>query len=203
LSASRWGLSVSCSVVPRSRKGSGKTDCADHFWVVDGDSVTGKLVVVVLIVVVVSVVVVSLCVVVVVVVVVVEEVVDVTVVVVEVEIGTSSVVVVEVTTLFVVTILLIGAMSSRKGRSGAEVEVDALLADSVVADGAVAPISWSMANQVNNWFLSGAAVVARCRVGGRARDSRETTLPLPRMMEGTAAGSGWRLSMNMLLVSLL
>jgi len=60
LSASRWGLSVSCSVVPRSRKGSGKTDCADHFWVVDGVSVNGKLVVVVLIVVVVSVVVVSL-----------------------------------------------------------------------------------------------------------------------------------------------
>ena len=160
------------------------------------------LVVVVLFIVVVAVVVVSLCVVVVVAEVVEEEVVDVTVVEVEVEKGTSSVVVVEVTTLFVVTILLMGAISSRKGRSGAGVEVDALLADSVVADGAVAPISWSMANQVNSWFLSGGAV-ASSRAAGRARDSRETTLPLPRMMEGTAAGSGWRLSRNTLLDSLL
>ena len=65
----------------------------------------------------------------------------------------------------VVTMLLIGAMSSRNGSSGAGVDVDAFLADSdEVTDEEVVvdepPISWSMAYHVNSWFLSGAFVEA-------------------------------------------
>ena len=119
----------------------------------------------------------------------------------------------------VVTILLIGAISSRKGSSGAGVDVDAFLVDDsvdevdvvvVVVD--VDPISWSMAYHVNNWFLSGAFVEEESSTGrsgsrrsdGRTdKDSRETTLPLPRIIEGGAWGSGSRLSMKTLLVSLL
>ena len=119
----------------------------------------------------------------------------------------------------VVTILLIGAISSRKGSSGAGVDVDAFLVDDsvdevdvvvVVVD--VDPISWSMAYQVNNWFLSGAFVEEESSTGrsgsrrsdGRTdKDSRETTLPLPRIIEGGAWGRGSRLSMKTLLVSLL
>ena len=102
----------------------------------------------------------------------------------------------------VVTILLIGAISSRKGSSGAGVDVDAFLVDDsvdsvdvvvVVVD--VDPISWSMAYHVNNWFLSGAFVEEESSTGrsgsrrsdGRTdKDSRETTLPLPRIIEGGA-----------------
>ena len=119
----------------------------------------------------------------------------------------------------VVTILLIGAISSRKGSSGAGVDVDAFLVDDsvdevdvvvVVVD--VDPISWSMAYHVNNWFLSGAFVEEESSTGrsgsrrsdGRTdKDSRETTLPLPRIIEGGAWGRGSRLSMKTLLVSLL
>lgn len=117
----------------------------------------------------------------------------------------------------VVTMLLIGAMSSRNGSSGAGVDVDAFLADSDV-DGTTEeevvvdepPISWSMAYHVKSWFLSGAFVDAASstatrgsmRSGRTERDSRETTLPLPRMMEGGTWGRGWRLSMKTLLVSL-
>ena len=117
----------------------------------------------------------------------------------------------------VVTIMLIGAISSRKGSSGAGVDVDAFLVDDsvdkvdvvvVVVD----PISWSMAYHVNNWFLSGAFVEEESSTGifgsrrsdGRTdKDSRETTLPLPRIIEGGAWGRGSRLSMKTLLVSLL
>ena len=118
----------------------------------------------------------------------------------------------------VVTILLIGAISSRKGSSGAGVDVDAFLVDDsvdevdvvvVVVD--VDPISWSMAYHVNNWFLSGAFVEesstgrsgSRRSDGRTDKDSRETTLPLPRIIEGGAWGRGSRLSMKTLLVSLL
>ena len=119
----------------------------------------------------------------------------------------------------VVTILLIGAISSRKGSSGAGVDVDAFLVDDsvdsvdvvlVVVD--VDPISWSMAYHVNSWFLSGAFVEEESSTGrsgsrrsdGRTdKDSRETTLPLPRIIEGGAWGRGSRLSMKTLLVSLL
>ena len=119
----------------------------------------------------------------------------------------------------VVTILLIGAISSRKVSSGAGVDVDAFLVDDsvdevdvvvVVVD--VDPISWSMAYHVNNWFLSGAFVEEESSTGrsgsrrsdGRTdKDSRETTLPLPRIIEGGAWGRGSRLSMKTLLVSLL
>lgn len=119
----------------------------------------------------------------------------------------------------VVTILLIGAISSRKGSSGAGVDVDAFLLDDsvdevdvvlVVVD--VDPISWSMVYHVNSWFLSGAFVEAKSSTGrsgsrrsdGRTdKDSRETTLPLPRIIEGGAWGRGSRLSMKTLLVSLL
>ena len=119
----------------------------------------------------------------------------------------------------VVTILLIGAISSRKGSSGAGVDVDAFLVDDsvdevdvvvVVVD--VDPISWSIAYHVNNWFLSGAFVEEESSTGrsgsrrsdGRTdKDSRETTLPLPRIIEGGAWGRGSRLSMKTLLVSLL
>ena len=119
----------------------------------------------------------------------------------------------------VVTIILIGAISSRKGSSGAGVDVDAFLVDDsvdevdvvlVVVD--VDPISWSMAYHVNNWFLSGAFVEEESSTGrsgsrrsdGRTdKDSRETTLPLPRIIEGGAWGRGSRLSMKTLLVSLL
>ena len=122
-------------------------------------------------------------------------------------------------TFLVVTILLIGAISSRKGSSGAGVDVDAFLVDDsvdevdvvvVVVD--VDPISWSMAYHVNNWFLSGAFVEEESSTGrsgsrrsdGRTdKDSRETTLPLPRIIEGGAWGRGSRLSMKTLLVSLL
>ena len=115
----------------------------------------------------------------------------------------------------VVTMLLIGAMSSRNGSSGAGVDVDAFLADSdEVTDEEVVvdepPISWSMAYHVNSWFLSGAFVEAvssttwrgSMRSGLTERDWRETTLPLPRIMEGGTWGRGWRLSMKTLLVSL-
>ena len=120
---------------------------------------------------------------------------------------------------FVVTILLIGAISSRKGSSGAGVDVDAFLVDDsvdevdvVVVVVVVDPISWSMAYHVNNWFLSGAFVEEESstrrsgsrRSDGRTdKDSRETTLPLPRIIEGGAWGRGSRLSMKTLLVSLL
>ena len=116
----------------------------------------------------------------------------------------------------VVTILLIGAISSRKGSSGAGVDVDAFLVDDSVDEVDVVvvvdPISWSMAYHVNNWFLSGAFVEEESSTGrsgsrrsdGRTdKDSRETTLPLPRIIEGGAWGSGSRLSMKTLLVSLL
>ena len=119
----------------------------------------------------------------------------------------------------VVTILLIGAISSRKGSSGAGVDVDAFLVDDsvdevdvVVVVVVVDPISWSMAYHVNNWFLSGAFVEEESSTGrsgsrrsdGRTdKDSRETTLPLPRIIEGGAWGRGSRLSMKTLLVSLL
>ena len=119
----------------------------------------------------------------------------------------------------VVTILLIGAISSRKGSSGAGVDVDAFLVDDsvdevdvVVVVVVVDPISWSMAYHVNNWFLSGAFVEeesSTVRSGSRRsdgrtdKDSRETTLPLPRIIEGGAWGRGSRLSMKTLLVSLL
>ena len=124
-----------------------------------------------------------------------------------------------ISAFFVVTILLIGAISSRKGSSGAGVDVDAFLVDDsvdevdvvvVVVD--VDPISWSMAYHVNNWFLSGAFVEEESSTGrsgsrrsdGRTdKDSRETTLPLPRIIEGGAWGRGSRLSMKTLLVSLL
>ena len=119
----------------------------------------------------------------------------------------------------VATILLIGAISSRKGSSGAGVDVDAFLVDDsvdevdvVVVVVVVDPISWSMAYHVNNWFLSGAFVEEESSTGrsgsrrsdGRTdKDSRETTLPLPRIIEGGAWGRGSRLSMKTLLVSLL
>ena len=116
----------------------------------------------------------------------------------------------------VVTILLIGAISSRKGSSGAGVDVDAFLVDDSVDEVDVVvvvdPISWSMAYHVNNWFLSGAFVEEESSTGrsgsrrsdGRTdKDSRETTLPLPRIIEGGAWGRGSRLSMKTLLVSLL
>ena len=118
----------------------------------------------------------------------------------------------------VVTILLIGAISSRKGSSGAGVDVDAFLVDDSVDEVVVVvvvdvdPISWSMAYHVNNWFLSGAFVEEESSTGrsgsrrsdGRTdKDSRETTLPLPRIIEGGAWGRGSRLSMKTLLVSLL
>ena len=119
----------------------------------------------------------------------------------------------------VVTILLIGAISSRKGSSGAGVDMDAFLVDDSVVEVDVVevvvdvdPISWSMAYHVNNWFLSGAFVEEESSTGrsgsrrsdGRTdKDSRETTLPLPRIIEGGAWGRGSRLSMKTLLVSLL
>ena len=119
----------------------------------------------------------------------------------------------------VVTILLIGAISSRKGSSGAGVDVDAFLVDDSVDEVDVVVVvvdvdtsSWSMAYHVNNWFLSGAFVEEESSTGrsgsrrsdGRTdKDSRETTLPLPRIIEGGAWGSGSRLSMKTLLVSLL
>lgn len=117
-----------------------------------------------------------------------------------------------VSAFLVVTMLLIGAMSSRNGSSGAGVDVDAFLADSdemtddeVVVD--EPPISWSMAYHVKSWFLSGAFVEAASSTtwsgsGRTERDWRETTLPLPRIMEGGTWGRGWRLSMKTLLVSL-
>jgi len=126
------------------------------------------------------------------------------------------VVVVASFTFFVVTMLLMGAMSSRNGSSGAGVDVDAFLtedSDDVTTDEEVVvedpPINWSMAYHVKSWFLSGAfveesstATRGSMRSGRTERDWRETTLPLPRIMEGGTWGRGWRLSMKTLLVSL-
>jgi len=190
-----------CSVlvVERSRNGSGKADCELHLTAPDFVYASMLLVV-------------KLDVVVVVVVLLLVDVVEEAV-----EVFCVLLVVVDgkVSAFLVVTMLLIGAMSSRNGSSGAGVEVDAFLVDSdettdeeVVVD--KPPISWSMAYQVKSWFLSGALVEAASsiatrgsmRLGRTERDWRETTLPLPRMMEGGTWGRGWRLSMKTLLVSL-
>ena len=79
--------------------------------------------------------------------------------------------------------LLIGAMSSKKRSSEWDVEEEEVEeeveADGEETEGAVEePSSWSMANQVKSWFLSGAAEEER---GSReeVREDRETTLPLP------------------------
>ena len=191
-------LSVSdCSVlvVERSKKGSGKADSELHF--IEPDFVYASMLFVVTSDVVLVVVLVTK---------VVEVVVEVFIVLLVVEDGKGS-------TFLVVTILLMGAMSSRNGSSGAGVVVDAFLAESDETDEDVVveelPMSWSMAYHVNSWFLSGALVDAASstrmgsmRSGLMERDSRETTLPLPRMMDGGTWGRGWRLSMKTLLVSL-
>ena len=114
--------------------------------------------------------------------------------------------------LFVVAMLLMGAMSSKKaskkGRSGDNVVVeDAFLAESVFFKVVVDPRIWSMAIHVNSWFFSGVWLVEGFLItsassGLRENDSKDTTLPLPRMMEGAATGRGSRFSRNMLLVSL-
>ena len=186
-------------VVERSRKGSGKADCELHLT--EPDCVYASMLFVVVDVVVVFVVLLLLLVKVV------EEVFRVLI-----------VVVVASLTFFVVTMLLIGAMSSRNGSSGAGVDIDAFLTedsddDVVTTDEVVVveepPINWSMAYHVKSWFLSGAfveesstATRGSMRSDWTERDWRETTLPLPRMMEGGTWGRGWRLSMKTLLVSL-
>ena len=183
-------------VVERSRKGSGKADCELHLT--EPDFVYASMLFVVVDTVVVFVVLLLL-------VKVVEEVFCV-----------LLVVVVASFTFFVVTMLLMGAMSSRNGSSGAGVDVDAFLtedSDDVTTDEEVVvedpPINWSMAYHVKSWFLSGAfveesstATRGSMRSGRTERDWRETTLPLPRIMEGGTWGRGWRLSMKTLLVSL-
>ena len=191
-----------CSVlvVERSRKGSGKADWVLHFTA--PDFVDASVLFVVKLDVVVGVVVLLLLVDVV------DEAVEVFCVLLVVVDGKAS-------AFLVVTMLLIGAMSSRNGSSGAGVDVDAFLVDSgEVTDEEVVvdepPISWSMAYHVKSWFLSGALVEAASsttwrgstRSGRTERDWRETTLPLPRIMEGGTWGRGWRLSMKTLLVSL-
>lgn len=99
-------------------------------------------------------------------------------------------------------ILLIGSMSSRKGRSGFEVVFRPLGAASVVE--VVDVSSWSMAYQVNSWFLSGAGEEESLFAEPRfcRREWRETTVPLLRMMEGGEAGRGGRVSSRTGLVSL-
>lgn len=192
-----------CSVlvVERSRKGSGKADWELHFT--EPDFVYASMLFVVkLDVVVVGVVLLLL-------VDVVDEAVEAFCVLLVVVDGKAS------SAFLVVTMLLIGAMSSRNGSSGAGVDVDPFLAESdEVTDEEVVveepPISWSIAYHVKSWFLSGAFVEAASsttwrgsmRSGLTERDWRETTLPLPRIMEGGTWGRGWRLSMKTLLVSL-
>ena len=182
-------------VVERSRKGSGKADCELHLIAPDFVYASMLFVVKLDIVVVVVVLLVN----------VVEEAVEV-----------FCMLLVVASAFLVVTMLLIGAMSSRNGSSGAGVDIETFLADSVdvTTDEEVVvdepPISWSMAYHVKSWFLSGTFVEAASstatrgsmRSGRTERDSRETTLPLPRMMEGGTWGRGWRLSMKTLLVSL-
>ena len=186
-----------CSVlvVERSRKGSGKADCELHLIAPDFVYASMLFVVKLDVVVVVVVLLVN----------VVEEAVEV-----------FCVLLVVASAFLVVTMLLIGAMSSRNGSSGAGVDVDAFLtedSDDVTTDEEVVvedpPINWSMAYHVKSWFLSGAfveesstATRGSMRSGRTERDWRETTLPLPRIMEGGTWGRGWRLSMKTLLVSL-
>ena len=191
-----------CSVlvVERSRKGSGKADWVLHFTA--ADFVDASVLFVVKLDVVVGVVVLLLLVDVV------DEAVEVFCVLLVVVDGKAS-------AFLVVTMLLIGAMSSRNGSSGAGVDVDPFLAESdELTDEEVVveepPISWSIAYHVKSWFLSGAFVEAASsttwrgsmRSGLTERDWRETTLPLPRIMEGGTWGRGWRPSMKTLLVSL-
>ena len=100
----------------------------------------------------------------------------------------------------VVAILLIGAMLSRKGIGGS---VGLLLEDfsvEILVDDSAN--SWSIAYQVNSWFLSGPEMVLGFLTGRSENDSRETMLPFPRIILGMASGRGSKLSRYTLVVSL-